>query len=66
MGWVPMAWDAYRVYRKGAISFSAHEALMIRAALAMPVLDPDNKPTWASVLSMREWKAFIQKVEQIK
>ena len=66
MGWVPMAWEAYRVYRKGAISFSAHEALMIRAALAMPVLDPDNKPTWASVLSMREWKAFIQKVEQIK
>ena len=66
MGWVPMAWDAYRVYRKGAISFSAHEALMIRAALAMPVLDSDNKPTWASVLSMREWKAFIQKIEHIK
>ena len=66
MGWVPMAWDAYRVYRKGAISFSAHEALMIRAALAMSVLDPDNKPNWASVLSMREWKAFIQKIEQIK
>lgn len=66
MGWVPMAWEAYRVYRKGAISFSAHEALMIRAALAMPVLDPDNKPTWADMLSMREWKAFIQKVEQIK
>ena len=66
MGWVPMAWDAYRIYRKGAISFSAHEALMIRAALAMPVLDSDNKPTWASVLSMREWKAFIQKIEHIK
>ena len=66
MGWVPMAWEAYRIYRKEAISFSAHEALMIRAALAMPVLDPDNKPTWASVLSMREWKAFIQKVEQNK
>ena len=66
MGWVPMAWEAYRVYRKGAISFSAHEALMIRGALAMPVLDPDDKPTWADMLSMREWKAFIQKVEQIK
>lgn len=66
MGWVPMAWDAYRVYRKGAISFSAHEALMIRTALTMPVLYPDEKPTWASVLSMREWKAFIQKVEKIK
>ena len=66
MGWVPMAWDAYRVYRKGAISFSAHEALMIRAALAMPVLDPDNMPTWADMLSLREWKAFIQKVEKIK
>ena len=66
MGWVPMAWDAYRVYRKGAISFSAHEALMIRAALAMPSLDGDNKPTWADMLSMREWKAFIQKIEHIK
>ena len=30
--WVPYAFDAYRVYRKGAITFSAHEALMIRAA----------------------------------
>ena len=66
MGWVPMAWDAYRVYRKGAISFSAHEALMIRAALAMPVLSGENKPTWADMLSKREWKAFIQKIEHIK
>ena len=66
MGWVPMAWDAYRVHRKGAISFSAHEALMIRAALAMSVLDPDNKPTWADMLSMREWKAFVEKIEHIK
>ena len=53
-------------HRKEAISFSAHEALMIRAALAMPSLDGDNKPTWADMLSMREWKAFVQKIEHIK
>ena len=39
---------------------------MIRAALAMPVLDPDAKPTWADMLSKREWKAFVQKIEHIK
>lgn len=39
---------------------------MIRAALAMPVLSPGNKPTWADMLSMREWEAFIQKIEHIK
>ena len=26
----------------------------------------DNKPTWADMLSMREWKAFVQKIEHIK
>ena len=39
---------------------------MIRTALAMPSLDGDTKPTWADMLSMREWKAFIQKIEHIK
>lgn len=38
---------------------------MIRAALAMPVLDPDEKRTWADMLSMCAWEAFIQKIEQI-
>ena len=63
--WVPYAFDAYRVYRKGAITFSAHEALMIRAALAMPSLSGDKKPVWADQLSMREWKAFVVKIGQI-
>ena len=63
--WVPYAFDAYRVYRKGAITFSAHEALMIRAALAMPSLSEDEKPVWADKLSMREWKAFTVKIAQI-
>lgn len=64
--WVPLAFDAYQVYRKGAVSFSAHEALMIRAALSYPdKLDPDFKPTWADQLSMREWKAFIAKIDRI-
>ena len=63
--WVPYAFDAYRVYRKGAITFSAHEALMIRAALAMPSLSGDEKPVWADQLSMREWKAFVVKIGQI-
>ena len=63
--WVPYAFDAYRVYRKGAITFSAHEALMIRAALAIPSLSGDEKPVWADQLSMREWKAFTVKIAQI-
>ena len=63
--WVPYAFDAYRVYRKGAITFSAHEALIIRAALAMPPLSGDEKPVWADQLSMREWKAFVVKIGQI-
>ena len=63
--WVPYAFDAYRVYRKGAITFSAHEALMIRAALAMPSLSGEEKPVWADQLSMREWKAFVVKIAQI-
>ena len=63
--WVPYAFDAYRVYRKGAITFSAHEALMIRAALAMPSLSGDEKPVWADQLSVREWKAFVVKIGQI-
>ena len=64
-GWVPYAFDAYRVYRKGAVSFSAHEALMIRAAIAHPDLSPDEKPVWADQLSMREWKAFVVKIGRI-
>ena len=63
--WVPYAFDAYRVYRKGAITFSAHEALMIRTALAIPSLSGDEKPVWADQLSMREWKAFVVKIGQI-
>ena len=63
--WVPYAFDAYRVYRKGAITFSAHEALMIRVALAIPSLSGDEKPVWADQLSMREWKAFVAKIGQI-
>ena len=65
MGWVPMAWNAFKTYRKDAITFSAHEALLIRAALAMPKLDPETKPTWANALSKREWKAFLVKLKQI-
>ena len=53
-------------HRKEAISFSAHEALMIRAALVMPVLDPDEQPTWANTLSKREWEAFVGKINHIK
>ena len=53
-------------HRKEAISFSAHEALMIRAALVMPVLDPDEQPTWANMLSKREWEAFVGKINPIK
>ena len=64
-GWVPYAFDASSVYRKGAVSFSAHEALMIRAALAMPSLSGDEKPMWADQLSMREWKAFVVKIGRI-
>ncbi len=63
--WVPYAFDAYRVYRKGAISFSAHEALLIRTALAMSNLSDEEKPVWADKLSMREWKAFLHKINQI-
>ena len=64
--WVPYAFDAYSVYRKGAISFSAHEVRLIRAALAAPVLNPDEPPTWAKMLSAREWKAFITKIDTIR
>ena len=53
-------------HRKEAISFSAHEAPMIRAALVMPVLAPDEQPTWANMLSKREWEAFVGKINRIK
>ena len=66
MGWVPMAWEDYCAYRKAASSFSAHEALIIRATLAMPVLDSDEKRTWANMLSKREWEAFVGKINHIK
>lgn len=65
MGWVPMAWNAFKTYRKDAVSFSGVEAPMIRAALAMPKLDPETKPVWAEGLSKREWKAFLVKLKQI-
>lgn len=67
-GWVPYAFDAYSVYRKGAVSFSAHEAQIMRYALNSAneeELDPEIKPQWADQLSMREWKAFVSKIGRI-
>lgn len=64
--WVPMAFSAYETYRKGAISFSAHEVRLIARAIGEPLpLDPEAKPDWAGPLSTREWKAFTAKIAQI-
>ena len=64
--WVPLAFDAYEVYQKHAISFSAHEARLIARAIGEPLpLDPEEKPQWAGPLSSREWKAFVSKIVQI-
>jgi len=65
-GWLPMSWEAYRVYKKSSVVFSAHEVLLVRAALAMPNgVSPDHKPKWADMLSKREWIAFTAKIAQI-
>ena len=53
---------------KGAITFSAHEAQIMRRALISVTdgeLDPEFKPQWADQLSVREWKAFVVKIGQI-
>ena len=65
-GWLPMSWEAYRVYKKSSVVFSANEVLLVRAALAMPNgVSPDHKPKWADMLSKREWIAFTAKIAQI-
>lgn len=63
--WVPLTWDAFRIYKKDAIAFSAHEALLIHSAIVVRAHELATKPTWADQLTEREWKAFQAKIARI-
>lgn len=63
--WVPMTWQAFRIYRKEAITFSALEIQILEQALARQAHKLEIQPIWADQLTQREWREFQEKIARI-
>ena len=52
--WVPMAYEAFRDYRMGAVTLSAQMLAVVRRMAAGEVVSPEG-----SGLSKREWRELM-------
>jgi len=57
--WVPMAFEAFRDYRMGAVTFSAQMMAILRRMLAGEKVTQES-----SGLSKREWREMMEMLGQ--
>ena len=58
--WVPLAWEAYDDYQKRGAFFSAQEVVLLKRMVSGGSVDEED-----SGLSKREWREFMEKLDQV-